>query len=50
MNFFSAPCSSQFALRSYLYILFHKLVGGPASWWFAEEKVSYFHASEGIFL
>ncbi|KAM7495397.1 hypothetical protein LguiB_030006 [Lonicera macranthoides] len=36
--------SSQFALRSYLYILFHKLVGGPASWWFAEEKVRVFYA------
>lgn len=31
--------SSQFALRSYLYINFHELVGRPASLWFAEDKV-----------
>ncbi|CAI9754965.1 unnamed protein product [Fraxinus pennsylvanica] len=36
--------SSQFALRSYLYILLHKLAGGPASWWFYEEKVKVFYA------
>uniref|UniRef100_A0A5B7AZE9 Mannosyltransferase n=1 Tax=Davidia involucrata TaxID=16924 RepID=A0A5B7AZE9_DAVIN len=36
--------SSQFALRSYLYILFHELVGKPASWWFGEEKVRVFYA------
>ncbi|CAK9151698.1 unnamed protein product [Ilex paraguariensis] len=36
--------SSQFALRSYLYILFHNLVGWPASWWFGEEKVRVFYA------
>ncbi|CAL8150851.1 unnamed protein product [Prunus armeniaca] len=36
--------SSQFALRSYLYILFHELVGRPASWLFAEEKVRVFYA------
>jgi alpha-1,2-mannosyltransferase len=36
--------SSEFALRSYLYILLHKLVGGPASWWFGEEKVRVFYA------
>ncbi|KAK4484676.1 hypothetical protein RD792_007265 [Penstemon davidsonii] len=35
---------SQFALRSYLYILFHNLVGWPASWWFGEEKVKVFYA------
>ncbi|VFQ64338.1 unnamed protein product [Cuscuta campestris] len=35
--------SSQFALRSYLYILFHYIVGLPASWWFGEEKVSVFY-------
>ncbi|THG20115.1 hypothetical protein TEA_026075 [Camellia sinensis var. sinensis] len=35
---------SQFALRSYLYLLFHKLVGGPASWLFSEEKVRVFYA------
>lgn len=34
-------CSSEFALRSYLYILFHELVGRPASWLFAEDKVSF---------
>lgn len=36
--------SSQFALRSYLYILFHELVGRPASWLFGEEKVRAFYA------
>ncbi|KAA8526762.1 hypothetical protein F0562_009009 [Nyssa sinensis] len=36
--------SSLFALRSYLYILFHELVGKPASWWFGEEKVRVFYA------
>ncbi|XP_004294070.1 PREDICTED: dol-P-Man:Man(6)GlcNAc(2)-PP-Dol alpha-1,2-mannosyltransferase [Fragaria vesca subsp. vesca] len=36
--------SSQFALRSYLYILFHELVARPASWWFGEEKVRVFYA------
>lgn len=36
--------SSQFALRSYLYILLHKLVGWPAAWWFGEEKVRVFYA------
>ncbi|KAL2466775.1 Dol-P-Man:Man(6)GlcNAc(2)-PP-Dol alpha-1 [Abeliophyllum distichum] len=36
--------SSQFALRSYLYIIFHKLAGWPASWWFYEEKVKVFYA------
>lgn len=37
-------CSSNFALRSYLYILLHQLVAGPASWIFGEDKVrfSYF--------
>ncbi|KAL2483523.1 Dol-P-Man:Man(6)GlcNAc(2)-PP-Dol alpha-1 [Forsythia ovata] len=35
--------SSQFALRSYLYILFHKFAGWPASWWFYEEKVKVFY-------
>ncbi|KAK2997272.1 hypothetical protein RJ639_026348, partial [Escallonia herrerae] len=36
---------SQFALRSYLYILLHKLVGWPASWWFGgDEKVRVFYA------
>ncbi|KAD0572593.1 hypothetical protein E3N88_44040 [Mikania micrantha] len=39
--------SSQFALRSYLYILFHYLVGWPASVcynWLEEEKVRVFYA------
>lgn len=36
--------SSQFALRSYLYILFHEVVGRPASWLFGEEKVRVFYA------
>ncbi|KAH7861770.1 hypothetical protein Vadar_030627 [Vaccinium darrowii] len=35
--------SSQFALRSYLYLLFHKVAGGPASWLFSEEKVRVFY-------
>ncbi|GLU18075.1 hypothetical protein SLE2022_343950 [Rubroshorea leprosula] len=36
--------SSQFALRSYLYLLFHELVGRPASWLFTDEKVRVFYA------
>ncbi|KAJ9153512.1 hypothetical protein P3X46_026941 [Hevea brasiliensis] len=36
--------SSQFALRSYLYINFHELVGLPASWLYGEEKVRVFYA------
>ncbi|KAK6229322.1 hypothetical protein SCA6_018273 [Theobroma cacao] len=36
--------SSQFALRSYLYIIFHELVGRPASWLFADDKVRVFYA------
>ncbi|XP_031106851.1 dol-P-Man:Man(6)GlcNAc(2)-PP-Dol alpha-1,2-mannosyltransferase [Ipomoea triloba] len=36
--------SSQFALRSYLYIIFHNIVGLPASWWFGEEKVRVFYS------
>ncbi|PSS05865.1 Dol-P-Man:Man(6)GlcNAc(2)-PP-Dol alpha-1,2-mannosyltransferase [Actinidia chinensis var. chinensis] len=36
--------SSQFALRSYMYLIFHKVVGGPASWVFSEEKVRVFYA------
>ncbi|KAF7836649.1 dol-P-Man:Man(6)GlcNAc(2)-PP-Dol alpha-1,2-mannosyltransferase [Senna tora] len=36
--------SSQFALRSYLYLLFHEIVGRPASWIFGEEKVRVFYA------
>ncbi|KAJ8755686.1 hypothetical protein K2173_022614 [Erythroxylum novogranatense] len=35
---------AQFALRSYLYINFHELVGVPASWLFGEEKVRVFYA------
>lgn len=42
MIILNASCSSEFALRSYLYIIFHNLVGWPASWWFGEEKVSFF--------
>ncbi|KAK9937864.1 hypothetical protein M0R45_014631 [Rubus argutus] len=36
--------SSQFALRSYLYILFHELVGRPASFLYDEDKVRVFYA------
>ncbi|KAG6755222.1 hypothetical protein POTOM_041040 [Populus tomentosa] len=36
--------SSQFALRSYLYINFHELVGLPASWLFPDDKVRVFYA------
>ncbi|GFP78661.1 dol-p-man:man(6)glcnac(2)-pp-dol alpha-1 2-mannosyltransferase [Phtheirospermum japonicum] len=36
--------SSQFALRSYLYLLFHNIIGWPASWWYGEEKVNVFYA------
>lgn len=36
--------SSQFALRSYLYINFHELVALPASWLYGEEKVRVFYA------
>ncbi|XP_022749288.1 dol-P-Man:Man(6)GlcNAc(2)-PP-Dol alpha-1,2-mannosyltransferase-like isoform X3 [Durio zibethinus] len=36
--------SSKFALRSYLYIIFHELVGQPASWLYADEKVRVFYA------
>ncbi|KAL9259999.1 Dol-P-Man:Man(6)GlcNAc(2)-PP-Dol alpha-1,2-mannosyltransferase-like protein [Drosera capensis] len=36
--------SAQFALRSYLYVLLHGLVGWPASWWFGVEKVQVFYA------
>lgn len=36
-----ACCSSQFALRSYLYLLFHEIVGRPAAWLFGEEKVRF---------
>ncbi|GMH05588.1 hypothetical protein Nepgr_007428 [Nepenthes gracilis] len=36
--------SAEFALRSYLYILFHAFVGLPASWLFGDEKVRVFYA------
>ncbi|XWS27334.1 hypothetical protein CRYUN_Cryun26dG0106300 [Craigia yunnanensis] len=36
--------SSEFALRSYLYIIFHEFVGRPASWLLADEKVRVFYA------
>ncbi|KMT13175.1 hypothetical protein BVRB_4g085810 [Beta vulgaris subsp. vulgaris] len=35
--------SGQYALRSYLYIIFHAIVGGPASFLF-EDKVKVFYA------
>ncbi|KAI0492063.1 hypothetical protein KFK09_026328 [Dendrobium nobile] len=36
----SANLSSEFALRSYLYLLFHMLVAGPTSWFYKDKKVS----------
>ncbi|KAI5411683.1 variant 2, mannosyltransferase [Lathyrus oleraceus] len=36
--------SSQFALRSYLYLLFHEVVARPALWLFGDEKVRVFYA------
>ncbi|OWM88598.1 dol-P-Man:Man(6)GlcNAc(2)-PP-Dol alpha-1,2-mannosyltransferase [Punica granatum] len=36
--------SSEFALRSYLYLGFHELVGKPASLLFGDEKVRVFYA------
>ncbi|KAA0066769.1 hypothetical protein IC582_015681 [Cucumis melo] len=36
--------SSQFALRSYLYIVLHELVGRPAAWLFSVDKVRVFFA------
>ncbi|KAE8702295.1 putative transcription factor [Hibiscus syriacus] len=44
----SVNFSSEFALRSYLYIIF-ELVGRPASWLFAEEKVRLFYAERLFF-
>lgn len=35
-------CSSQFALRSYLYLLFHEIVAQPALWLFGDEKVRFY--------
>ena len=35
-----AICSAQYALRSYLYIIFHAIVGGPASILFEDKVVS----------
>ncbi|PKA51648.1 Dol-P-Man:Man(6)GlcNAc(2)-PP-Dol alpha-1,2-mannosyltransferase [Apostasia shenzhenica] len=35
--------SSGFALRSYLYLLFHMLVARPASWFYKEDKVQVFY-------
>ncbi|KAK8936030.1 Dol-P-Man:Man(6)GlcNAc(2)-PP-Dol alpha-1,2-mannosyltransferase [Platanthera zijinensis] len=35
--------SSEFGLRSYLYILFHMIVAGPASWFYKDEKVQVFY-------
>eukprot|EP00250_Pteridium_aquilinum_P012965 c2104_g1_i1 orf=506-2251(-) len=39
--------SSEFALRSYLYLLLHALVAGPAAWWYGEglDKVHVFYAT-----
>ncbi|KAI5078870.1 hypothetical protein GOP47_0006541 [Adiantum capillus-veneris] len=39
--------SSEFALRSYLYLLLHALVAGPAAWWFGggPRKVHVFYAT-----
>lgn len=39
--------SSEFALRSYLYLLLHALVAGPASWWYGGGlgKVHVFYAT-----
>ncbi|XP_010915516.1 alpha-1,2-mannosyltransferase ALG9 [Elaeis guineensis] len=36
--------SSEFALRSYLYIFFHALVAGPASLIYSEDKVRVFYS------
>lgn len=36
--------SSQFALRSYLYIVFHELVALPSSWFVGDEKDKVFYA------
>ena len=38
--------SSEFALRSYLYMLLHAVVGGPAAWWYgaAQGKVTLVHS------
>lgn len=36
--------SSQFALRSYLYLVLHEIVGRPAAWLFSEDKVRVFFA------
>ncbi|PKU82316.1 dol-P-Man:Man(6)GlcNAc(2)-PP-Dol alpha-1,2-mannosyltransferase [Dendrobium catenatum] len=35
--------SSEFALRSYLYLLFHMLVAGPTSWFYKDEKIQVFY-------
>ncbi|KAJ8423603.1 hypothetical protein Cgig2_018449 [Carnegiea gigantea] len=36
--------SARYALRSYLYIIFHAIVGQPASWLFGDDKVRVFYA------
>lgn len=41
-------CSSQFALRSYLYIVLHELVGRPAAWLFSVDKVKGYSFSVDI--
>lgn len=35
--------SSEFGLRSYLYLFFHMLVAGPTSWFYKDEKVQVFY-------
>ncbi|XP_020593452.1 dol-P-Man:Man(6)GlcNAc(2)-PP-Dol alpha-1,2-mannosyltransferase [Phalaenopsis equestris] len=42
-GFQSWEYSSEFALRSYLYLLFHMLLAGPTSWFYKDEKVQVFY-------
>ena len=39
-----SPCSSQFALRSYWYLIMHNFVAGPAAIWFGDGKGVYLHS------
>jgi alpha-1,2-mannosyltransferase len=43
-------CSAQYALRSWLYIILHKVVAAPAAWWFgaAAGKVAVFTATRAV--
>jgi len=41
MELWYVCCSSQFALRSYLYLLFHEIVARPALWLFGDDKVRF---------